>query len=1049
MTVGTESQPTLVAATTALGDGTMTDMRRIWFLPGPDNQAAGPFTAEEVLEAERSGEIDDTTLCWREGMPDWTPLAQGDLSATTAQSREAERRVSAAAAAKSLAKLCCLGIVAAALTAGYVWRSESRKLAEAERLLASGQYAAASPQLRSLAATGYWYANEAEYLGAIAGIKQFASAPDLPQATPAALAESASRLQATIAKRPSLSTRATQDLANTLNLIPSNASDALERAVLLADLQDQLGAARQQLARNLLNVARRASDTNAAGLRQVPAKAVRDIIRRDDTLVKELTEAVLGGLDGSPQDQAEGLTAVQRWAAEQPSVAKPLAADLLDRAGQRTEAGRFAAAQQLLDAAEQIDRTLGDPLSERRLALIRKQLEVCFNGGSDADLGAVLDIVQQYVSKDPSLAGPLADDLLQWTDKLTHAGQLESAGAMLRSAQQIDPGHGETPPVILEQFARKQLEDIDRRLASRDFAEAYAGLRRLVSLATAKQEPLAGRYFQVAQGLVDADPATARDALSEALRQDPTMNDTEPAMWLAIRLLPPDKQGKLVLCQAYRKTFPGSPHRGELLLIILMEETAAAQQLAAGPPDQAQTHLDAARAAAEELLQNPKPFAELDSRVWDLAQLSAKKGNLPMAIELAERLLASVPDTPRKHEINEAIDLWQAMIEGPRPPPTVVANTEQLSPVLTDLAKQRVIWLQLAKKDVGDEALSRLKQWVRQGGVLWLDTDLATAFGFPLQHYPDSTVRVLVDGETIHPVLAGLASGQPVDAALGPDKYLVVGNYKALCAKLTPLLRKDKGNERAWVACAELKNTEPNAGHVIFRPRTFLETNAAGQQFEENLRAWSFRVAPRRTRCSGIPQAGPPTILPRRGVFAHKQASSGRDHAQHEHHREDADGLDDAHGDNDEGESLALAVTQGANAGRADQALHPGREHFAQPGGQADAQQQTGFRDRHVHAREHGPHVVHHDHGVQRLADGHAHEDDVGKAQIPPGAGFLGPGPRRRLARQSDADRASQRRHAQGRHVAHLGQKPPKAGLGRRQNDGQTEHRQSAKRCHR
>ena len=78
-----------------------------------------------------------------------------------------------------------------------------------------------------------------------------------------------------------------------------------------------------------------------------------------------------------------------------------------------------------------------------------------------------------------------------------------------------------------------------------------------------------------------------------------------------------------------------------------------------------------------------------------------------------------------------------------------------------------------------------------------------------------------------HPALAGLADGQSVNVALGPDKYLVVGELKALCAKLTPLLKKDKGNGRAWVACAELKNAEPNAGHVVFRPRKFPETNMA------------------------------------------------------------------------------------------------------------------------------------------------------------------------------------------------------------------------------
>jgi DNA-directed RNA polymerase subunit RPC12/RpoP len=48
----------------------------IWFVPGEDDEPAGPFSAERLLEMWRLGELTDDSLCWREGMEDWRPLGQ-------------------------------------------------------------------------------------------------------------------------------------------------------------------------------------------------------------------------------------------------------------------------------------------------------------------------------------------------------------------------------------------------------------------------------------------------------------------------------------------------------------------------------------------------------------------------------------------------------------------------------------------------------------------------------------------------------------------------------------------------------------------------------------------------------------------------------------------------------------------------------------------------------------------------------------------------------------------------------------------------------------
>jgi hypothetical protein len=54
----------------------MTDDAAIWYLPGESGQAVGPFATADVLARCRAGELSGAVLCWRQGMPDWMPLAE-------------------------------------------------------------------------------------------------------------------------------------------------------------------------------------------------------------------------------------------------------------------------------------------------------------------------------------------------------------------------------------------------------------------------------------------------------------------------------------------------------------------------------------------------------------------------------------------------------------------------------------------------------------------------------------------------------------------------------------------------------------------------------------------------------------------------------------------------------------------------------------------------------------------------------------------------------------------------------------------------------------
>ena len=47
-----------------------------WYVAGEGQQPLGPFAAEQLLQSWRAGKLSNTTMCWREGMAQWLPLAQ-------------------------------------------------------------------------------------------------------------------------------------------------------------------------------------------------------------------------------------------------------------------------------------------------------------------------------------------------------------------------------------------------------------------------------------------------------------------------------------------------------------------------------------------------------------------------------------------------------------------------------------------------------------------------------------------------------------------------------------------------------------------------------------------------------------------------------------------------------------------------------------------------------------------------------------------------------------------------------------------------------------
>lgn len=53
----------------------MTEQERLWYIPDGHQQPTGPFTTDDILERCQNGTLSGATLCWREGMSAWQPLA--------------------------------------------------------------------------------------------------------------------------------------------------------------------------------------------------------------------------------------------------------------------------------------------------------------------------------------------------------------------------------------------------------------------------------------------------------------------------------------------------------------------------------------------------------------------------------------------------------------------------------------------------------------------------------------------------------------------------------------------------------------------------------------------------------------------------------------------------------------------------------------------------------------------------------------------------------------------------------------------------------------
>jgi serine/threonine protein kinase len=173
-----------------------------------------------------------------------------------------------------------------------------------------------------------------------------------------------------------------------------------------------------------------------------------------------------------------------------------------------------------------------------------------------------------------------------------------------------------------------------------------------------------------------------------------------------------------------------------------------------------------------------------------------------------------------------------------------ITTEKELDDFLAQPASKRVVWVQLEKKEVDkDGRLEKLKRWVKEGGILWTDTDLARAgalddkeFGFRLRNVDRVEGEAEPPPSTRHPITEGLV--RPVRVVLSPSSLLVSIPPDPKTGKLDPpqgvtllLGCLDERGKLSLFACAMRPY---GMGSIVYRPREVVPAKQ-GELFEKNM----------------------------------------------------------------------------------------------------------------------------------------------------------------------------------------------------------------------
>ena len=720
----------------------------VWYVPGGDNKPSGPFSAEELFQRWRSGGIADTTSCWREGMAEWQPLGQVEPFATAIKRAKAVTAKQAASPTQAVPSPRPVAPPHSSKAIHDRLRPQRSPLRLALSLVLA---------LAVLGGGGY------------VGYLQISKHLTLREARDLIEAEKYAKV------------------ARLLDDFLDEHEDHPEASYLLA-----LARLKEYAEEDDQKVTWEQAAGEGNPLRKTE-KLFEDAFDPDQKWLEQAKTDLTDVLDSVPEDAPDLLSRsllVGRLLDDLDIVdPSELADQLLDQAARTPppkQTSPYGMRSPWPPAVLVKAVTTWDLSSAGRL--IARVLPA--DGANTKVVNAGMVVVIAWAREDAQLGPPLAAGLLQQADRYIKAGHHDAAAIVFNTVIRIAPGN-------MTEVRQRQLGLFTRRLATGSVDDARAVIRELQRMGELPVElyPNAAKvYLECALKLREADKNSAKIALDAALKLDSSITDREDIAFLRIDLAPQPDEAKLADCQRFLQKHPQSPRLPQVLMIILNDAVAAHARHARWHPEKAKPYLTAGEQAANELLANQAKTAGLDQSIHTFAQHLGTSKQYQQALDLDERLLQAVPETPLKTQIIADMDGWRRQLVGNLSPELMdlslrtdkelekqkmtMSTPGQIAVIQANPRAIRVIEVADAcvAKSFRTEQADALRKWVADGGILWARNDVLTLFevGYGAWGYGGQTLCDRSVSAEVCPVLTRVSKvrllprpGHAIDLAAG------------------------------------------------------------------------------------------------------------------------------------------------------------------------------------------------------------------------------------------------------------------------------------------
>ncbi len=239
--------------------------------------------------------------------------------------------------------------------------------------------------------------------------------------------------------------------------------------------------------------------------------------------------------------------------------------------------------------------------------------------------------------------------------------------------------------------------------------------------------------------------AEAKQVLDSVLALNPKAAATQEHMLLMMRLMDASDD-KMTRCQLFLSKFPDSPDRAEVQLTVLKDAVAIFDRQGTWYRARSQACLTIGLSAAKELLERWAQTPELDVRTFELAKRLAQNNQQDKALDLTGLLLAAVPETSLRLQIEESRAQWRVGTGIGTLPPEFETLAKEISKELNihDLTMPATLRTLAGGPDTvhvirvtdgctldkfNSDETEILRQWVGNGGFLWANNDVLSLFG--------------------------------------------------------------------------------------------------------------------------------------------------------------------------------------------------------------------------------------------------------------------------------------------------------------------------------